>query len=89
METGVKVKVLFFAKARELVNLEEQEIVLMGKKITAKELKEEIFKSFPVLLPIANNVILAVNHQYVESEDLEIEIKNGHEIAIIPPLSGG
>lgn len=38
--------------------------------------------------PIKNTIKLALNENYIEWND-ELTLKNGDEIAIIPPISGG
>lgn len=86
----VVVRILFFAKARELVQKESDNISipLFGTKITGSNLLDIILKRFPTLEPISKNIVLAANEEYIELEQL-IDIENCNEIAIIPPLSGG
>ena len=39
---------------------------------------------------IKDNVLLALNQEYVElTDDLNVSLNNNDEIAVIPPLSGG
>jgi molybdopterin converting factor subunit 1 len=53
--------------------------------ITAGELLEELKLQFPQLVQL-NSIIVAVNATYV---DAATTIKEGDEIALIPPVSGG
>ncbi|KAI4469114.1 molybdopterin synthase related [Holotrichia oblita] len=81
----VNVKILFFAKARELAGCSEatlnvEESILYG------DLLEIIVKTYS-LEDIRNNVILAVNEEYSDTSE-RILLKTGDEIAIIPPISG-
>lgn len=85
-ESTTTVKILFFAKARELTGLKES-IVFMPKKVTATDLTDIIIRKFS-LETIQNNVILALNEEFILA-NATIELKEKDEIAIIPPLSGG
>ncbi|XP_014256852.1 molybdopterin synthase sulfur carrier subunit [Cimex lectularius] len=82
----VKVKLLFFAKARELSGKKEALLDLPQSSTSYKELLEVIVKEHSLDL-IKANVILAQNEEYIETG--EVELKEGDEIAVIPPLSGG
>jgi len=42
------------------------------------------------LQPIQNNILLALNQEYIElSDEVIISLHDVDEIAVIPPLSGG
>lgn len=42
------------------------------------------------LQPIQNNMLLALNHEYIElSDEAIIYLHPADEVAVIPPLSGG
>lgn len=86
--TTVNVKVLFFAKARELVSAEEESVIIESK-MTASNLKVTVLEKFPALEPIQKSIILALNQEYLNEDENAITLKDGDEIAIIPPLSGG
>lgn len=81
----VDIKVLFFAISRELAGKSESNIKVKSK-ISFEELKLQICNNFGLEV-IKNNIVLAVNHNYVDSGD--IILKNNDELAVIPPLSGG
>lgn len=36
-----------------------------------------------------NNLILALNEDYVENDEEPVFLKDGDELAVIPPISGG
>ena len=82
----VRVKVLFFAKARELAGLRESELVLPAD-VTSSELKARVLADFN-LESIKDVVNLAVNEEFVEP-DIKLSLTEKDEIAVIPPLSGG
>lgn len=88
MENKILVKILFFAKSRELSGLKETTLTI-STPIVYADLFDLICDTFN-LNKIKNCLILAVNGEYCEnSTDFVLELKVGDEIAIIPPLSGG
>jgi len=87
MADKVSVKFLFFAKARELVGTNE-DTSFCGKNHTYETLLDEILQLYEALQPIAKNLLLAVNEEYIAASE-SIQLKDGDNIAIMPPLSGG
>ncbi|KAJ8928222.1 hypothetical protein NQ314_019286 [Rhamnusium bicolor] len=83
---NVEVKVLFFAKAREVAG-KSCDILSVSSPISYLQLLEEIVTTYS-LADIKRNIILAVNEEYCNL-DTTIYLKPGDEIAVIPPLSGG
>lgn len=88
MTDRVSVKLLFFAKARELVGRSEAEVDFSKNNFTKKTLLDEITKIYGMLLPLVNCLLLAVNEEYVDSSET-IHLKDGDVVAVMPPLSGG
>lgn len=82
----VRVKIWFFAKARELTGVHDGTIVL-SNVISYVNLVEEVVKRFH-LESICENLILALNSEFI-STDSVINLSEGDELAVIPPLSGG
>jgi len=103
----VKVRLLFFAKARELTGISETEVTDLFAvnstnpaensvetseiTTTGSGLFDAVFNAFPELSPIKDSVILAHNLEYIDVVDgkATISVKDGDEIAVIPPVSGG
>ncbi|XP_001812142.1 molybdopterin synthase sulfur carrier subunit [Tribolium castaneum] len=83
----VTVKVLFFAKSREIVGQKSAELDLPSP-ISYKKLLETLVGTY-FLAEIAQNIILSLNEEFCDVESVEIVLKQGDEVAIIPPLSGG
>lgn len=86
IEHGVTVKILFFAKSKELAGTRESTIQLPSK-ISYKKLVNILAASFN-LETIKHNILIAKNEQVCE-EDIDIEISDRDSIAVIPPISGG
>ncbi|KAJ8904050.1 hypothetical protein NDN08_000580 [Rhodosorus marinus] len=97
-EMTMIVKVLFFAKAKELCGgVTSSSFELTGPTTTCATLffpafskealvNEHILKRFPQLESIIPICVLSLNLEYVE--DVR-ELSDGDEIALIPPISGG
>lgn len=82
----VTVKLLFFAKARELLG--QKEIYAeVPRTVTGKDLLNFISEKYN-LGRLKCNVILALNENWVDFNNLLV-LKETDEVAIIPPLSGG
>ena len=83
----VKIQVLFFAKAKELVNLSETEIELSQEQ-SVTQLFEALELNWPELKQFKRTFALAHNEEYLDL-DSNVVLQNGDVIAIIPPISGG
>lgn len=82
----IEVKILFFAKARELAGCSESSLKVESH-MSYEKLCTLIVENFS-LAAIKKNFILAVNEEYLSSESA-LDFKEGDEIAVIPPISGG
>ncbi|XP_022126700.1 molybdopterin synthase sulfur carrier subunit [Pieris napi] len=86
IEHGVTVKILFFAKSKELAGTREARITI-PEKITYQQLLNIIAKNYN-LETIKDHILLAKNEE-VCSDNRELVIREFDNIAVIPPLSGG
>lgn len=82
----VIVKVLFFAKARELSGLQE-DILTVSESIDYETLLELVASKYN-LQAIKGNFIIALNEEYIPIGQ-NVILRDGNILAIIPPLSGG
>lgn len=91
METEVScvaIKLLFFAKAKELSGYSEREIDL-PKNILYSDLIEQLSASYN-LRSLNGRFIIALNSEYLdESNSNVLNLRVGDELAVIPPISGG
>ena len=85
MANEVKVTVLFFGAARDAVGQGEVSMVLRAETTAAKAL-EEVVEEYPGLQRFGRSLLFAVNQEYARAER---EVKDGDELAIFPPVSGG
>ncbi|KAG5183591.1 hypothetical protein JKP88DRAFT_199012 [Tribonema minus] len=84
----MKVKVLFFASCRELAGTKEIAVTLEGAENSTEALRKKLVELLPALEPVAWGITLAVNHEYTDPGQ-NVQLKDGDEVALIPPISGG
>ena len=79
----MKVKVLFFASYREITGKSQIEVdVQPGETLSA--LTSKIRTNFPNLPE--SDIMIAVNQEFAKPDYV---LKDGDEVALIPPVSGG
>jgi molybdopterin converting factor subunit 1 len=83
----VRVRVLFFARARELAATSSTELEIPAVTTPADALRCFVLPRYPALQPLAPHCALAVNLEYVGDD--EKCLCDGDELAVIPPISGG
>jgi len=81
----LKIKVKFFASYREIAG--RSEVVLdLADGSSLGVLLEELKGRYPKLGSLTDSIIASVNKRYAK-EDLVL--KDGDEVALLPPVSGG
>ncbi|RYR56868.1 hypothetical protein Ahy_A05g022589 [Arachis hypogaea] len=81
----VKIKVLFFVRARDITGLSEMPLEVSSRSTTQDYLKK-LLVMFLSLEEIQGCVVLALNEEYAVDT---IVVQDEDELAIIPPISGG
>jgi len=84
----MRVKCLYFAASREITDKKEEQFDLEKTVVNSKEFIEILLKKYPGLQIIIEKSILAINQEYID-RNAEIILREGDEIAFIPPISGG
>lgn len=81
------VKVRFFAVLKHLVGKDELSLEI-EKETTLAELIEKLQEELPVLKDLLSErkILISVNQEAAEKNCL---IRNGDEIAFLPPFAGG
>ncbi|KAF4037489.1 ThiS family [Phytophthora infestans] len=83
----MKIKVLYFASAREEIGLREETLETDDRKsVTLASLRRLLMEKYPQAAATIESITLARNLEY--SED-DVEVQDGDEVALIPPISGG
>src|SRR5919204_4572477 len=81
----ITVRMLFFGAARDAVG--EDEIKLqVNSGATVVQARDQMFAKFPGLNRFGNSLLMAVNQEYA---DANRQLRDGDEVAMFPPVSGG
>eukprot|EP00955_Chlamydomonas_euryale_P086497 364218-Chlamydomonas_euryale.AAC.17 len=83
----MRVKVLYFASSREAAGVHEEAVELADGSGTA-DLLDTLKARHAALVSVLRSCVLALNEEYLEP-DMSAPLKEGDEVAVIPPLSGG
>lgn len=81
------ITVLFFARGRELSGISEAHIDVHNTPDTAHLIKH-LLSTYPRLAEIMASTVLSLNQEYLDP-DRVVLLKDGDEVGVIPPVSGG
>ena len=84
----MRVRLLLFARAKELVGTGETELEL-AEGSTADALEQAILAAHPCLRELEGSFVLALNQSYLDDKSRSAILSSGDEVAVIPPISGG
>lgn len=82
----MKIKVLLFSLFRDICGSEEIELSFEGTDVALSELLETIFAKHPKMREWDEKMLTAVNCEY---SSRDCPVKNGDEVALMPPVQGG
>jgi molybdopterin converting factor subunit 1 len=82
---ALRLKVLFFGAARDAVGTDEMELTLDPGSTSAQAIAR-VMEAAPNLRRFGASLLLAVNQEYARAPR---ELKDGDELALFPPVSGG
>ena len=83
----VNVQIRLFAQLRELMGSEILYEEFVSERVTVEQLHQRLEESHPLLKPHLPTLALAINEVYCL--DMRSEIREGDEVALIQPISGG
>jgi molybdopterin synthase catalytic subunit len=81
----VKVNVRLFAGLHDLVGQRLVSLEL-SEGATIADLRDRLSSQYPAVTPFLSTLVCAVDEEYVSSER---SLRDGDEVALIPPVSGG
>ena len=81
----MEIAVRFFALYRERAGRSSLAL-LLPEGATVADLTAEVRQLFPALAPPQVKIVVAVNADYAEPE---VVLKQGDDVCLIPPVSGG
>jgi len=81
----LNIKVKFFALYREVAGHPE-EILDLRVGSSVGDLLGLLREKYPKLGSLSDNIIVSVNKKYAREE---VALKEGDEVALLPPVSGG
>ena len=79
------IKVLFFGKLRELLELDSRILTILEDDYSIQDLVNHLKTSYPILNE--HKFVVSLNKNYVF--DYDEDLHNNDEVALIPPISGG
>ncbi len=81
----MKVSIRLFAGLHELLG--QRDVTLeLPETATVADLRDRLAEQYPVVTPYLSTLICAVDDEYVPSEHT---LRDGDDVALIPPVSGG
>jgi molybdopterin converting factor subunit 1 len=84
-DAALTVRVLYFATLRDLAGIREEQLTLPDGAVVA-DLKQTVIRRYEKLALAMDSAIVAVNREFAFPEQ---PLKNGDEVALFPPVSGG
>ena len=79
------VRIRLFARLAEVAGTRQAEVEL-GEGLTAGDAYRLLCRRFPGMEGLGGSLMYAVNAEYVSAEQ---PLRDGDELALIPPVSGG
>jgi molybdopterin synthase catalytic subunit len=83
----IRVRVLFFGAARDAAEGHDEVELETHAPADAASVFEELLRKYPDLGRFGRSLLVAVNQEY--ARDSRMSVKDGDEIAVFPPVSGG
>jgi molybdopterin synthase catalytic subunit len=81
----MKIEVLFFGMVKEITG-RASTFVQLEEGVTVQAAFDHFAAEFPALTPMSGSIVLAVNQQFVARTHV---LRDGDELAFMPPVSGG
>ena len=82
----MKVKVLLFSLFRDICGSDELDLSFDEPEIVVSAFLEAVYVQFPALREWDEKMLVAVNCEY---STRDFAVKEGDEVALMPPVQGG
>ena len=82
----MKVKVLLFSLFRDICGSDEFEMSFEEPEIAVSAFLETVYDRFPAMKEWDSKMLVAVNCEYSARDSA---VKEGDEVALMPPVQGG
>lgn len=82
----MKFDVLFFATIKLRTGVPKAQVELLQDEPTVQDLLDEVVKSYPKIEASLGSLLVAVNKEFASKDQF---LREGDEIALFPPVSGG
>ena len=83
MADSINIKIIYFARLREAIEIDE-EIIMLPKGALPSDAQKLLNEKYD--LNIDTNLKVAINDQF---SDWDKELSNGDRLVFIPPVTGG
>ena len=84
------VKVLFFAKSKEITKISEGQLTFTNSTIKIRQIYQALESQWPDLKKLKRSFALALNEEYLDTnQNSVISVQESDTLAVIPPISGG
>jgi molybdopterin synthase sulfur carrier subunit len=81
----MKISIALFASAREVVGSNSVDLNLC-EPATVCDLRNALVEGYPELARLMSTSVFSVDHEYANDD---LKLRDGVEVALIPPVSGG
>jgi len=85
MSNKSEVLVKFFASARDIVGKKDIQMEI-EKDSKVEDVMKNIFEDYPELQEMQDQLLISVNKDKTDKNEI---LKDGDEIAVMPPVTGG
>ena len=82
----MKVRVIYFAAARELAACADEELAHTSRELVLREFVSWLGEQKPKLAPYLARMRFAINGEFA---NIETHVRDGDEVVVMPPVAGG
>ena len=80
------IRELFFSVLRDLTGADQIDVAVEREGFTVADVIQQLYQNHPRIEEWDNKLLIAVNGEFAERDDT---LKDGDELALMPPVQGG